>query len=361
MKFTHKHYCIVATLAMLCACGGGSSSSDSNTSGGGTGSTSNAFATPSTFSSSANTMDLLASIESGGVSTLPVFGLVLKHDFKITVQNNIGGYDHSSRAYDLIDTNLNIGLSKIYYDDKNNGTRQKDHYIKNIAGLPGIRYTNITSDSSFVIDSNVGVYFPQFSYGTFQHIADGGGSYVYSGIGSFVQTSFGSHTPFLSYGLKTDSNDLPTTTTVTYKASLGAFTGDGSPISHNGGSYMNSLSVGCGADITLTLNTSTGELTTTPISLCLTADRPEDKLSFNLGKVYFVNSTLRKDNASATAATFTAVGRLGGDPNNTNAPIATHAAQSTKISGAIFGKGASTILIQGSGANGAFHLIGLKQ
>jgi hypothetical protein len=366
MKLTHKHYCLIATMAMLVACGGGSSNSGtngvgSNGAGGGTGSTSSTFAAPSTFSSSANTMDLLTHIESGGISTLPVFGLVLKQDYKITMQNSIGGYDYSSRTYDLIDTDINIGLNKIYYDDKNKSTRQKDHYLKNITGLPGIRYINVLNDSSFVIDPVLNYFFPQYSYGTLQHIADGGGSFVSSGIGSYVQTVFGSHAPYLSYGLKTDSNDVPTTTTVTYKASLSAFTGDGAPVSQNGDSFMNTLTTGCGASITLTLNTSTGELITSPINNCLTPDSPEDKLSFSLGKVYFVNSTLRKDNASASAASFTAVGRLGGDPNYVNAQITTHTAQSTKISGAIYGKGASTILIQGSGVNGAFHLIGRKQ
>lgn len=362
MNLTMKQWLIVfssvLSSVLLTSCGGGSTSSSSVDSSGTGGSASSTFAIASGFTSSADTMDLLALIQSGAVSQLPVFGLVRQYSW--TLSSNTG-YGPSSQTYDMFDSDINVGLSKIYYDDKNKGTRPKDYYLKNIAGLSGTRYRN-GSDDAFVIDQ-FNVFEPYLAYGTLQSLVDGGGNFVYRGIGDYDNTQFGSHAPYLIYGLKTDKNDAPTTSTVTYKASVTMFTGDGSPVMVNGvNAHQNLLSLSCTQGLTLTLDTASGLLTTAAASACQDSNNASDSLTFSLDKVYFVNATLRKDTASATAAKFTAVGHLSTtnvDPNN--APVVTHTGQSTKISGAIFGKGAQTIVIQGSGANGSFFLRGIKQ
>lgn len=374
-----SRYCLAASVVVFAtACGGGGEADSGN--GGLVVTDNGVFTQPGPFTTSDSFTNVLERIQNPHLfeadrRTMPVFGYI--SDFSVAydltpVDPNIdpeatGTIVEGQRSYDNISAELLLEKDQIRFIDPTNLSRPREYKLESASSLSQIAYSNSTG--GFVIDLSsdgvIGNFIPQFGYGTIAAAFDSRIATPISGVGSSVS---GRIWPTVVYGLKTAAGDAPrgstangtALNTVRYSGLVFALTGPGTPIFRGipAFKYQDQLSVGCEGGLDMTLDLTSGVLTTISNASGCTTPNGDDQLQFAMTPITFENSTVVDNSFNRNAVSLTATGRLvDSKVDQSNNPRVTHSVTSNKLTGAIFGVGASSIVISGSGTNGAFMVL----
>lgn len=155
------------------------------------------------------------------------------------------------------------------------------------------------------------------------------------------------------FGPLTDRADAPAEADVQYTGSVTLQAGDGSPYTVGGVGAMGRIVFG-GCPITLTLHTSDGTVTSTG-ARCTFA-QTNAVIQFTLAPLHFSASRLKGHLGNEASI------QIEGPSNGlATAPTTSALFNTSQISGAVYGPAAAGIAIVGSGPQGMFEIVAVRQ